>query len=83
MEQYQEKQFVDISKHIWNIAASVSGHQRSHKAHQAGHLYFLIANLITHCHSMLLLLWNIIELTEDQISVSLRNPSLLHEMFYC
>ena len=47
------------------------------------HLYFLIAYSLTHCHLMLLLLWNIIELTEGQISVSLRSPSLLHEMFCC
>ena len=47
------------------------------------HLYFPVANSITHCHSVLMLLWNIIELTEGQISVSLRSPSLLHELFYC
>ena len=31
-----EKNFIDISKHIENIAASVSGHQRSRRVHQAG-----------------------------------------------
>ena len=37
MEQYQEKHFVDISKHIETLLHwSDSSHPRSHKAHQAG-----------------------------------------------
>ena len=41
------------------------------------HVYFLIANLINHCHIMLK--WNLIHWRDGQISVSLLCPSLWHE----
>ena len=46
------------------------------------HLHFLIAIFISHCMLHLMLLWIIFGITEGQIRVSFRCPSLPHYMFY-